>query len=169
MPKSIKYFERCFLGALVLGIINAILTAKPLLDLVAANPELFSDNPELDAANYTFLVLSGLLGNLLLKFLIVGFLILFTSRQGNNVTKWILVLLFVFMIFKTAFYSFFAIIAINIPEAFENVEVAFFQISLQFMTLLLIAFLLNCVGIYFLFTKDSRAWFEKTTANNNME
>jgi O-antigen/teichoic acid export membrane protein len=84
--------------------------------------------------------------NLILPPLLV-LLVLLTSRKRSNIAKWILVLI-------TAF-----IIVINIALISSFFEMGFAGI------LLLTQSLLQCVGIYFLFTEESRNWFKEIKRN----
>ncbi len=82
-------------------------------------------------------------------FVIMLLLILLTSRKRNNIAKWILVTLFGLGII---FY---------IPQLSGLFDVGFAEVlsSLQVLT--------QCVGIYFLFTQESRDWFRVIRRNLN--
>ena len=89
---------------------------------------------------------SFLVVNLILPPLLV-LLVLLTSRKRNRIAKWILVLITVFtIVINTALISsFFETGFAGIPS--------------------LIQLLIQCVGIYFLFTEESRNWFKEIKRN----
>jgi len=74
-------------------------------------------------------------------------LILLISRKRNNIAKWILVVMFGFGI------------VMYIPQLAFLFNIGFVGVlsSLQFLA--------QCVGLYFLFTEDSREWFRVAKTN----
>ena len=74
-------------------------------------------------------------------------LILLISRKRNNIAKWILVVMFGFGI------------VMYIPQLAFLLNIGFVGVlsSLQLLA--------QCVGLYFLFTEDSREWFRVAKTN----
>jgi len=112
MPDTIKYFERCFLGSIAIGMVIA----------VAGDPGLM------------FFQFIGLA--------IMTLLILLTSRKKSNIAKWLLTIMFAFGML------------IYIPSL-----MAILQEGIITGLLSIINTLLQCVGLYFLFHKESRIWY----------
>ena len=78
MPKSIKLFEQLFLGSLVLGVIQSALMSNSMG---------LSGGAAYGVAGFQVLVM-----------LIVGSLVLLTSRKKSVVCKWINTVFFIFHI-----------------------------------------------------------------------
>lgn len=82
-----------------------------------------------------------------LTILIIAGLTLVTSRKRSRITKWILTGLFavgcVFLVFQVGDY---------------------FRAPPFITVLYCVQFFAQCAGIYFLFTAEGRAWFEKPAA-----
>ena len=76
MPKSMKYFEMCYLVSLALGVVQSALGMNAM-GLEGAEISAF-------ASGFALLVL-----------LILGMLVVFVSRKKSTVGKWILIVLFV--------------------------------------------------------------------------
>mgnify|MGYP001174924544 FL=1 len=74
-------------------------------------------------------------------------LILLISRKRNNIAKWILVVMYGFGI------------VMYIPQLAFLLNIGFVGVlsSLQLLA--------QCVGLYFLFTEDSREWFRVAKTN----
>ena len=79
---------------------------------------------------------------------IILLLILLTSRKRSNITKWILVVMFGFGI------------VLYIPQLAFLFNLGFVGVlsSLQLLA--------QCVGVYFLFTEESREWFRVAKTTN---
>jgi len=84
---------------------------------------------------------------LFFTFGIMLLLILLTSRKRNNIAKWILVIMFGFGI------------VMYIPQLAFLFNIGFVGVlsSLQLLA--------QCVGLYFLFTEESREWFRVAKTN----
>lgn len=121
MPKSIKLFEQLFLGSLVLGVIqSALMTSTLGLNGISAY----------GVASFQVIIL-----------LIVGSLVLLTSRKKSVVCKWINV---VFFILGMVAY---------IPSLAMLIEQGIMGIISS------VQVLMQAYAIYLLFNSDSKAWF----------
>ncbi len=83
-PESIIKFERLYLGALVVGVVNAVLSWSSTQAYMANDPALAA---------------SGLGSGFLISTIVIGFAIplllwYFIAKRGSNIAKWILVVLF---------------------------------------------------------------------------
>ncbi|WP_375381437.1 hypothetical protein [uncultured Sphingomonas sp.] len=131
-PISIVNFERCYLGALLIGLVNAVVAMPTMLR-----------NPQLMQASAVF-------GSWYLPTIIgVGFLIplvlwIFAARRASVVAKWIIVVFFAIAVISmlvTAFRGF--------PDGSGGVKGA----------VGVVAFVLQAVSVYLLFQPDAVAWF----------
>lgn len=129
-PQSIVNFERCYLGAVLLGFIATALNWKHMQAKVAVQ-----QTEAMIGAWYMPTILAiSLLINLLLWY--------FAARRGSKVAKWIVVVFFVLACFGTA---------MNIarhnyaPGIAGVVSVA--------------VFVLNAIAVWLLFRPDAKAWF----------
>ena len=129
-PKSIVDFERCFLGALAIGVLMAIFGWETMRAQVAAQP-----NSALlpDWFMPLVLVISWTI-NLLLWF--------FIARRGSNVAKWIWTVLVVIGALGL------------IPRMLQG---TFTPGLLGVVTVVVVV--LNLVATWMLFRPDARAWF----------
>ncbi len=122
MPKSIKLFEQLFLLSLALGVIQSAL---------------FSNAAGMTGGSvYSVAIVQVVL------MVIVGGLILLTSRKKSVICKWILVAFF--LLGMIAFIP-------NLAVYFEHGIMGVIS-SVQV--------LLQAIAIYLLFNADSKAWFE---------
>ena len=103
------------------------------------------------ALSYSEMVLGGLeIFAGFIQFFTFGIsllLILLISRKRNNIAKWILVVMYGFGI------------VMYIPQLAFLLNIGFVGVlsSLQLLA--------QCVGLYFLFTEDSREWFRVAKTN----
>ena len=121
MPKSIKLFEKLFLVSLVLGVINSALMSNEMG---------LSGGEAYGAAGFQVLIM-----------LIIGILILLTSRKKSVICKWITTVFFVLGII-----AFIPNFAMFIEHGLMGV-ISAVQIFMQ------------AYAIYLLFNADSKAWF----------
>ena len=121
MPKSIKLFEQLFLGSLALGVIQSALMSNEM-DLSGG-------------AAY------GVAGFQVLLFIILGALVLLTSRKKSVICKWINTVFFVL-----GMVMFIPNLAIFIEQGVMGVIGA-------------VQLLMQAYAIYLLFDADSKAWF----------
>jgi formate-dependent nitrite reductase membrane component NrfD len=132
-PASIKQFDRYFLGSLVIGLVNSVLSYQD-------NVAMLQNDPATAAAGFGdgFIITVTLFGfaiPLLLWFLI--------SRRASNVAKWILVVL----------------TAIGIVFMIPTISVIAEQGTLG-LVLTLAVTALQIYAITFLFRADAKAWLE---------
>ena len=118
MPKSIKLFEQLFLGSLALGVIQGALMSS-----------------EMGLSGGLFLA-----GGMALVMLIVGTLVLLTSRKKSLICKWI-----------TTVY---VVLGILYFALLFNPQGLSLMLVISFVT-----FLIQAYAIYLLFKADSKAWF----------
>ena len=122
MPKSIKLFEQFFLGALILGVIQSALMSNAL---GLGGGEVY--------------VVAGFQ---LLISLIIGALVLATSRKKSGVCKWVVTVFFVIGLFAAI-----PNLAMFLEQGMAGV-ISATQIILQ------------AYAVYLLFNADSKAWFD---------
>ena len=129
-PPSIVIFERCYLGALAVGLINTIVS-WPIYKLMPAvrQAEAMIGPWYLPATSA-----AGFLVPLLLWF--------FAARRASVVAKWIIVILFALGALGVVF----GVIMQSYPTSTTAV-------------LSIVAFVLNAIAVTMLFKPDSRLWF----------
>jgi hypothetical protein len=131
-PPSIITFERCYLGAVALGLVNNVLNWTNLQEQMAAAP-----NSQLLPDWFLPATIGvGLLITLLLWY--------FVARRASVVAKWILVV-------------FFAIGLIGVPGIISGVSAGLISPLLAiagFVTLTL-----NAIAVWMLFRPDAKLWF----------
>jgi len=121
MPKSIKLFEQLFMGSLALGVIQSALLSNTLgLSGGAAY---------------------SVAGIQVLTMVIVGSIVLLTSRKKSVICKWLNTVVFVF-----GMIAFIPSLAMLIEQGIMGVISA-------------VQVLLQAYAIYLLFNADSKAWF----------
>ena len=121
MPKSIKLFEQLFLGSLVLGVIQGALMSS---EMGLSGGEAYS------VAGMQVLIL-----------LIIGALVLLTSRKKSVICKWVNTVFFVL-----GMVMFIPSLAMFIEQGVMGVISA-------------VQVLMQAYAIYLLFNADSKAWF----------
>jgi hypothetical protein len=128
-PQSIIWFERCFLGAIGIGLVNSALNWSKIQEAVAATPG------------------AGVLpGGFLIGTMVVGIIInlllwYFAARRGANVAKWIIV-----VFFGLGLLGLIRALTGGVAAPTMNVF-AYAALALQ------------AVGIWMLFRPDAKAWF----------
>ena len=121
MPKSIKLFEQLFLGSLVLGVIQGALMSSEMG---------LSGGAAYSVAGFQVLIM-----------VIVGALVLLTSRNKSVICKWINTVFFVL-----GMVMFIPNLAMFIEQGVMGVISA-------------VQVLMQAYAIYLLFNADSKAWF----------
>jgi hypothetical protein len=128
-PQSIIWFERCFLGAIGIGLVNSALNWSKIQEAVAATPG------------------AGVLpGGFLIGTMVVGIIInlllwYFAARRGSNVAKWIIMVFFGLGLLGLA-RTLMSGVAAPTMNVFAYVALA-----------------LQAVGVWLLFQPDAKAWF----------
>jgi hypothetical protein len=139
-PKSIIWFERFFLGAWLLGLLNTVLNWDTMMRTALKQPGVAEVGPALQV----MLMVSAAVG--LLIPLLLWF---FIARKGSVVAKWILVVLY----------------AIGVLSFLFNLVSG--NLAIRPLTALpaLIA-LLQLAAVFMLFQPDTKPWFgEDATAD----
>jgi hypothetical protein len=132
-PVSIVNFERCYLGAIVVGLINT-----------AVNWQTMMETTQMRQANMMFG--STLLPvSIAIGLAISGLLWFFAARKGSAVAKWIIVVFFAFSVFGM------------LGKLFMHSSSSTLELILG-----LVAFVLNGVAVWMLFRPDTKAWFGET-------
>jgi len=129
-PQSIIMFERLYLGAWGIGVINSLLAWNRSQEALQANPVLADIGPGL-------LYVTTAIG-----FAIPLLLWYFIARRRSVVAKWLLVVLFAIGLMGVAYAATQGSIAGGISGA-----------------LAIVALLLQAGAVYMLFRPDTRAWF----------
>ena len=128
-PQSIIWFERCYLGAMAVGLVNTATNWSRVQEQIAATP-----NSELLPSWFFGATLAlGLAISLTLWY--------FVARRGSVVAKWI-----VTVFFSIALLSVLRTAASGIVPPTLNI-------------LAVIALVLQAVGVFMLFRSDAKPWF----------
>lgn len=130
-PASITMFDRLFLGALALGLVNTAIAYSSTMELLEADPAV----AELGLATPGFFIATTAFGyaiSLLLWFLI--------SRKANTIAKWILTLLTV-------------IGALMVPLSLG-------ELGLFASIVTVVATIMQVAAVWMLFRPDAKSWFE---------
>ena len=132
MPRSIRYFEVCSLGAIVIEMIDAVLSYDQ------ADSE--QTVAQLYEIGFGMPFMPFYVGILVLIWTLLVTLIVLTSRRHSNTAKWILIILTAGALFP---------LIEDIMQGRAGFE----------STLSWIATAVQLVGIYYLFTAEGRSWF----------
>ncbi|MGY2736028.1 hypothetical protein [Sphingomonas sp. UYP23] len=138
-PASITLFERCYLGAVVVGLVNSAMAWNDTMARIAEQPAA----AQLGSAFGQ----SMLIGVTVLSIVISLLLWYFTARQASVVTKWII----------TGFFGIgalsFVLAAVKgtMPQGVGGI-------------LAVLAWVLNAVAVFALFKPASKVWFGETAA-----
>jgi hypothetical protein len=131
-PQSIVTFERCYLGAIALGLANNAFNWSNMQEQMAATP-----NSELLPDWFLPATIGvGLVITLLLWY--------FVARRGSVVAKWILVV-------------FFAIGLLGLPAIITGMSTGLITPLMAIVGLATLA--LNAVAVFMLFRPDTKPWF----------
>jgi len=137
-PKSIVNFERCYLGAVLVGLINVALNWSAMQETTQVRQA----NAMMGNASTTIMAASMIFG-----LVISGLLWFFTARKGSVVAKWIVVVFFAF----------------SILSLLSGFAMHTYVSTLQ-MVLTLVGFALNAAAVWMLFQPDTRPWFGEGNA-----
>ena len=129
-PKSIINFERLYLGALAIGLVNILLSWQQGMGLLNNNP----DTRSLGQGVVYVSIFIGFLVPLLLWY--------FTARRASVVAKWIVVILF----------------ALGLISLLVNFQRAGLPTGVSGI-LALVALVMQAAAIWMLFRPDAKAWF----------
>lgn len=133
-PVSIVWFERCYLGALAVGVVNSALSWNAALDKMAENPAMADLGESFGRNTLIFGTLFGIAISLLLWY--------FAARRGAAVAKWIITVFFVLGVLSLGFSAAMR----TIPEGISGM-------------IGVVAFVLNAIAVWHLFRPDAEAWF----------
>ena len=131
-PQSIIWFERCYLAALLIGVLNVALQWDQMNAKIAAMPNSA-------AIGSWFLPLT-----LVISWGISLLLWYFTARRASNVAKWILTVLFV----------------IGLIAVLPTVANGTFPTGLGGV-ISVVGLVLQAIAVWELFQPDARTWFAK--------
>ena len=137
-PVSIVWFERCYLGSLVVGLIGGALQYPQVAAKMAETPGADQFGPSFFPAMMAVGFALSIAVTLLLWF--------FTARKGAVVTKWIITVLLVLQVLNLGF----AAVMHRLPEGLGGV-------------IAIVAFVLDAVAVWQLFRPDAEAWFARGT------
>jgi len=129
-PSSIVNFERCYLGAVVVGLIASLLNWQHMESLVSVQRA----NAMIGSWYMPAAVIVGVLIPVVLWY--------FVARRASTVAKWIVVVLFVFSCFGLVT----GLAGHTYPTGIAGV-------------LSIIAFVLDAIAVWMLFKPDAKAWF----------
>lgn len=135
-PESIVMFERLYLGALAVAVVNFALTWN-------STQEYMANDPAVAAAG---LGNGFLISTMLLSFAIPLLLWYFIAKRGSNIAKWILVVLFGFGLISMIF-SFGTMMAMSGPIGLIGA---------------LLTTALQAGAVYMLFKPDAVEWLKST-------
>lgn len=138
-PVSIVWFERLYLGGVVVGVINAALSWNVALARLAANPAPAQLGPSFGSTMLAGGIVLGVLISLLLWY--------FTARKGSVVTKWIITAFFVLGLLSL----FWAAVQGTVPHGVGGV-------------LTIVAWVLDAIAVWHLFRPDTKVWFGEVVA-----
>ena len=133
-PTSIVNFERCYLGAILIGFVNSLL----ILPTMMRTPQV---------AQATALVGGSFIyGTMAIGLIITLLLWYFAARRASAVAKWIIVVFFAFGVLG---------MIRNLTSGFASVPAGLSRV------LVIVAFVLQAVAVYLLFRPDAAAWFRR--------
>ena len=135
-PQSIVNFERCYLGAFVLGLVNTALAWS-------ATSAAFAGSPQAAMMGSWFLTATTLIG-----FAITLALWYFIARKGSAVAKWIAVVFMVLGLIGVAI----TLLTGTFPAGVSG-------------TIGIITTMLQVIAVTFLFKPDAKIWFGETTGD----
>lgn len=134
-PVSIVWFERCYLGALVVGLLNTALSWNTTMAKMAENPGAEQMGSSFGATTLIAGTLIGIVISLVLWY--------FAARKRANVAKWIITVFFVIGLLGIGASA----VMRTFPQGIAGV-------------LGVVGFVLNAIAVWQLFRPDAEAWFE---------
>lgn len=138
-PLSIVNFERCYLGALIVGAVNAALNWQRYLEMPAVQ------QAQASIGGWYLPATTGL------GFLIPLLLWYFAARRASVVAKWIVVVLFGLGAFGLLAGFLLGTMAAGLGGVLS-----------------VVAFVLNAVAVWLLFQPDARVWFGETVERGDV-
>jgi hypothetical protein len=142
-PISIVWFERCYLGSLIVSLVATAVQWPALVEKMsvqmAANPAAAQLGPSFIPASLGFGVVLVIATSLLLWF--------FTARKHSVVTKWIITVLFAYNVVMLLF----GFTAHTMPAGLNGI-------------LSVVALVLDGVAVWQMFKPDARRWFGEIAA-----
>jgi hypothetical protein len=138
-PQSIVWFERLYLGAMAIGILNSIVNWSAMQERIAATP------------NSAMLPSWFVPATMAIGALITLVLWYFVARRGSVVSKWIVTVLFVVGL-------------IGVPTVITGVSSGLIT-PLQ-AAFSLVTFVMNAAAVVMLFRPDAKPWFEGIRSND---
>ena len=136
-PASIVMFERCYIGAWIIGLINMFLGWRTATAAMAANPQV----AKLGASVGTSVLLTGLVLSAVITFA----LWYFVAQRGSVIAKWLV----------TAFFAF-GLISFLTGIAGGRTTTSGLSIVFGLATLVL-----QGVAVFMLFRPDAASWFDR--------
>ena len=131
-PTSIVNFERCYLGAVVIGLLNSLFAVPAMM----RTPQMAQASAVLGTGFIYITAILSLVISLLLWY--------FTARRASVVAKWIIVVFFV----------------IGALAMIRNVLTGFQGLVGTLPAVLsIVAVVFQAVAVYLLFRPDANAWF----------
>ena len=132
-PISIVNFERCYLGAIVVGLLNSLFT----IPVMMRTPQVAQATARFGGG---FIYIS-----MVLNIVVTLLLWYFAARKASVVAKWIIVVFFAFGVLG---------ILVNLTRGFPTGLSGVLSI---------VAIALQAVAVYLLFRPDANAWFRGTS------
>ena len=133
-PASIVMFERCYLGAWVIGLISTAVNWNTMAETANANPAAASLGPSFATNVMIATVAIGTVISLLLWY--------FTARRASVVTKWIVTVFFV----------------ISLLAFLRNLTIGGVVVGAT-AAFAIVTLVLQGVAVAMLFRPDAKAWF----------
>lgn len=139
-PLSIVWFERCYLGALVVGLINSALSWNAALAAMAENPALADLGENFGRNTLIFGTVFGVAISVLLWY--------FAACKRAAVAKWIITVFFAISVLSIGFSA----LRNTFPQGIAGV-------------LGIVTFVLNAIAVWQLFRPDAAIWFGEKPAD----
>ncbi|WP_242137139.1 MULTISPECIES: hypothetical protein [unclassified Sphingomonas] len=138
-PISIIWFERCYLGAVAVGLVNTALSFNASIQRLSENPAAARFGPSFGSNMLLFGTAIGIAISATLWF--------FTARKRSVVAKWIIAAFF----------------ALSLVGVLSGAAMGTIQPGLGGV-LAVVALVLNGIAAWKLFQPDARAWFGEPVA-----
>ena len=129
-PQSIVNFERCYLGAIALGVVNNVLNWQNAQEQVRA-----AGAGVLPSWYLPVTLVVGIAISLLLWY--------FTAKRASTVAKWILTVIVALGVLGSAF----AFVSGTAPKGLAGIVA-------------IVVMVLQVVAVYLLFRSDAKRWFD---------
>ena len=136
-PASIVTFERCYLGAWIIGLINTALNWNNAVEQMNANPSV----AQLGSSFASIMMIGGIA----IGAVITLVLWYFVAKRGSTVAKWIVTVFFAFGLLSFLYGLLLGRVAFGVT------------IAVTILTLVL-----QGIAVAMLFRPDTKAWFGET-------